>query len=115
MKISKEILNKIFLAVGKILAGLIVIGLIFYYAINNSEYSTNTMEKDAKELVNKILKQNNLPYKCIRIMNLPDETIAMMKEYELVAELDNGEKVPIKFKRIMKNGKSIQHLEIIKK
>ena len=100
----------------KIIASLIavaVLGGIAYYMVNNNEYSTQTMANDAKELVNTLLKDNNLPMRCVKISNLPDETLALKLEYDLIAELDNGEHLRIRFRRFRENGKTMHEVKIL--
>lgn len=104
MKPAKEKIHNILIWAGRIIIGLAVLCGIFYYLLNNSEYSTKILEKDTMVLVDEILENNCSSAKCVKISGLPDEFLAMMNEYELEATLDNGRKLPVKVTRIRKNG-----------
>ena len=115
MSLNKEKSRQIWIATVQITVAILLGMLFFYYAINNSEYSRSTKANDVRRLVNKILKQNNSLLKCVKISGFPDGSLAMDSEYELVAELSNGERLPVKLKSFKKNDKLIRQVEILKK
>lgn len=112
-KINKEKVLWLLRMAGQGIVGLAVIGAIIYYVIHNTEYSTDIVEEDAMELVNQILEENDISHRCVKITGLPDEIMAMHNSYDLTAELDNGEKLSIRFSRVRKDGKYVHQVKIL--
>lgn len=98
--------------IGVIIIAAIAVG-VFYYLKNNNEFSPSVVADDAKELVNKICKENGLSYRCVKITGMPKEDAMVKKEYELVAVMDNGTEQPILFRRYRENGKTMHSVEFI--
>ena len=64
---------------------------------------TVNMKKSSISLVNEIMSNNGIENRCVKIHDLPDSIMASEDEYELTAEMDNGEKIPFTFKQDKNN------------
>ena len=114
MLVNKETLKKLCITAGQVIITILLLGIIIYYVINNTEYSTNTRAKETKRLVNKILKNNNDHRECLKVTGFPDKILAMYPEYNLEAQLSDGTCLPVKLKSSSENGVFTYQVEVQK-
>ena len=103
------ILQKI---VGLLIAIAIIIGVIYYF-VNRSNFlvGDGNPEEEIKEIVNKIMSQNSLSGRCIRIKSMPK--IDIDRVYKLTAVMDNGDELPISYTRTRQGKKILHNVEVL--